>query len=295
MVTSTRPFTRAQILNRLHASLRQGRPVIGAACSSGLIARAAEVGGADLIVVYSTGTSRLMGLPTTLTMNHANPSTIAMYPGIANVVRHTPLIGGTEPSDPTYLDLPGLVHHYRDTGFDGLINFPNTGVSATMNRERRRVGLGIERDFELVRIARDLDYFTCCYSYTEEQTVGLVAAGADVVVVQAGRTAGGLAGAGPSAMSMDQTCEHVQHLVRAAQQENPDVICMVHGGPISRPEDTRYLYDHTDAQGVLAASSLERIPVENAVIAAVKAFKAGHPRALPRQAGDARVPTRAAG
>ena len=50
-----------------------------------------------------------MGLPTTHTMNHANPSTLAMYDEIANVVTHTPIIGGAEAQDPTYLDLRRLV------------------------------------------------------------------------------------------------------------------------------------------------------------------------------------------
>ena len=279
-MTDTRPFTRAQILARLRASLDQGRPIIGAGSSSGLIARSAEAGGADLIIVYNTGTSRLMGLPTTHTMNHANPSTIAMYDEIANVVRHTPIIGGAEAQDPTYLDLERLVRDFRATGFDGLINFPTTGPSAARNRDRRSVGLGVERDFEMVQIARDLDYFTCCYGYTEEQTRGLAAAGADVIVAHAGWTTGGLAGAGASAMSLDQACEHVQKMIDLARQENPEVICLAHGGPISGPADTRYLYDHTDAQGFLGASSVERIPVENALIAAVKAFKAKRPRVL---------------
>ena len=221
-----------------------------------------------------------MGLPTTHTMNHANPSTMAMYQEIANVVTETPLIGGAEAQDPTYMDLERLVNDYRATGFDGLINFPTTGPSASRNIDRRSVGLGVERDFEMVRIARKLDYFTCCYGYTEEQTQGLAAAGVDVIVPHAGWTTGGLAGAGASAMSLDQACEHVQKLIALARSENPDVICLAHGGPISGPADTRYLYEHTDAQGFLGASSVERIPVETAVINAVKAFKSKRPRAL---------------
>ena len=106
-MTASRPFTRAQILARLREQIAQGRPVVGAGSSSGLIARSAADGGSDLIIVYNTGTSRLMGLPTTHTMNHANPSTLAMYDEIANVVADTPIIGGAEAQDPTYLDLHG--------------------------------------------------------------------------------------------------------------------------------------------------------------------------------------------
>jgi predicted TIM-barrel enzyme len=278
-VTATRPFTRNQILARLREQIGQGRPIVGAGSSSGLIARSAEAGGADLIIVYNTGTSRLMGLPTTHTMNHANPSTLAMYDEIANVVTHTPIIGGGEAQDPTYLDLERLVKHFRDTGFDGMINFPTTGPSGSRNRDRASVGLGLDRDFEMIKIARDQDYFTICYGYTEEQTRGLAAVGADVIVGHAGWTTGGLAGAGASAMSLDAACAHVQKMVDLARRENPDVIVLAHGGPISSAEDTRYLYEHTDAQGFLGASSMERIPVEAAIVDTVRAFKAHRPRA----------------
>jgi predicted TIM-barrel enzyme len=273
-VTQLRPFTREQILARLREQVTAGKPVIGAGSSSGLIAKSAAAGGADLIIVYNTGRSRLMGLATSHLLNHANPTTLAMYPEIANVVTDRPIIGGAEAQDPWYLhDLGRLVDDFRETGFDGLINFPTTGPDPVRGAERASVGLGLQRDFELVEIAREREYFTICYGYTEEQTIGLAAAGCDVIVPHAGWTTGGLAGAGQSALSLDAACEHVQHLIDLARREHPDVICLSHGGPLAGPEDTRYLYEHTDAQGFLGASSAERIPVEQAVLDTVKAFK----------------------
>src|SRR6266542_1880538 len=56
-------------------------------------------------------------------------------------------------------------------------------------------------------------------------------------------------------------------------------IVLAHGGPISSADDTRYLYENTDAQGFLGASSMERIPVEAALVDAVRAFKSKRPRA----------------
>jgi predicted TIM-barrel enzyme len=270
----TRPFTRTEILAHLREQIAAGRPIIGAGSSSGLIARSAAAGGADIIIVYNTGRTRLMGLATSHLLNHANPTTIAMYPEIANVVTNRPIIGGAEAQDPYYLnDLGRLVDDYRRTGFDGLINFPTTGPDPVRGAERASIGLGLQRDFDMVEIARAKDYFTICYGYTVDQTVGLAAAGCDVIVPHAGWTTGGLAGAGESALSLDAACEHVQHLIDLARKENPEVICLSHGGPLAGAEDTLYLYEHTDAQGFLGASSVERIPVEAAVIDTVKALK----------------------
>jgi predicted TIM-barrel enzyme len=269
-----RPFTRDQILAHLREQIALGRPIVGAGSSSGLIARSAAAGGADLIIVYNTGRTRLMGLATSHLLNHANPTTLSMYGEIANVVTDRPIIGGAEAQDPYYLhDLGRLVDDFRRTGFDGLINFPTTGPDPVRGAERASVGLGLVRDFEMIEIARAGDYFTVCYGYTEEQTVGLAAAGCDVIVPHAGWTKGGLAGAGKSALSIEAACDHVQHLIELARRENPDVICLSHGGPLAGAEDTPYLYENTDAQGFLGASSIERIPVEAAILDTVRAFK----------------------
>jgi len=268
-------FTRTQILERLRSQLEQRRPIVGAGSSSGLIARSAAAGGADLIIVYNTGRTRLMGLATNHLLNHANPTTLGMYREIANTVRDTPIIGGAEAQDPTYWnDIDRLIDDYQAAGYDGLINFPTSFAQP----DRNDVGLGLQLDFEMVKRARERDFFTICYGYTAEQTQGLAAAGADVVVPHAGWTTGGLAGAGKSAMNLEESCRHVQHLIELARKENPDIICLAHGGPLSSPEDLQYLYDTTDAQGFLGASSAERIPVERAVLETVAAFQSYTPR-----------------
>jgi predicted TIM-barrel enzyme len=65
----------------------------------------------------------------------------------------------------------------------------------------------------------------------------------------------------------------VQKIIRATRKVNPGIICLAHGGPIVFPEDTRYIYEHTDAAGFVGASSIERIPIERAVQGAVEEFK----------------------
>jgi predicted TIM-barrel enzyme len=273
-----RPFTRAQILKQLHGQLEKGSPIIGAGSSSGLIAKSAAAGGADIIIVYNTGRSRLMGLATTHLLNHAVPTTLAMYKEIANVVLDRPIVGGAESPDPTYLnDLGRLVDDYRSTGFDGLINFPTDSKNQMW---RASIGLDFRRDFEMVRIAREREFFTCCYGYTPAMAKGLAAAGADVIVAHAGWSVGGLEGSKESAMSLDSGVEHVNKLIEIARNENPDVIMLAHGGPLASPEDLQYLYENSDAQGFLGASSAERIPVERAVIETVKAFKSHKPRVV---------------
>jgi predicted TIM-barrel enzyme len=238
----------------------------------GIVAKSAASAGADLIIVYSTGRSRIWGLPTTV-IGHSNPLTIDMYKEIANVVDDTPIIGGVEAVDPTYRRLSQLVQEFAGAGFDGLINFPTVGDKPDYSRRRSHVGQGFDREIEMVRLSRDKNYFTMAYVWNPEQARGMAEAGVDVVVPHVGWTVGGAAGAGEAAMSLDEGCENTQKMIDAARAENREVICLAHGGPFASPGDTRVLYERTDAQGFVGASSIERIPIEMGVSSVVREFK----------------------
>lgn len=269
-----RAFSRQEILDRLRSTIAQKRPIIGSGCSTGLIAKSAEAGGADLLVVYSTGRSRMMGLPTT-SIGHANPVTMGMFDEIANVVNDVPVIGGVEAVDPTYMSLNRLLNLYRSTGFSGIINFPTLGMLMERSAMREDVGLGFSREVEMVRLAREMDYFSIAYVFTVDQAASMAKAGVDVLVPHVGWTVGGNVGRSPdTAPSFEQAKLDVQAMIDAAVAIHPDCICLAHGGPYSSPEDTVRLYADTTAVGFVGASSIERIPVERAVRETVEAFKA---------------------
>lgn len=266
-----RAFTRESILARLRETIAQGRPIIGAGSSAGIVARSAEMAGADLIIVYSTGKTRIWGLPTTPLL-HSNPVTLSMYDEIDNVIDDTPIIGGAHAGDPTYRRLPRLIKAFRDKGFDGIINFPSAGVDPSRSNMREHVGQGISHEARMISLAREQDYFTLSYSYTAEQARINAAAGVDIQVAHTGWTSGGFSGR-EDAPSVERSSEIVQEYIEITRKENPDCICLAHGGSIATPEDTVYLYENTDAQGFVGASSIERIPIEQAIYDTVTAFK----------------------
>lgn len=266
-----RSFTRQSILERLRKTISEGRPVIGAGSSAGIVAGAAEKAGADLIIVYSTGKTRLWGLPTTPLL-HSNPVTLEMYDEIDNVIDDTPIIGGAHAGDPTYRRLPRLIKAFRDKGYDGIINFPSAGIDPSRSDMRSHIGQGIDHEAEMIRLAREQDYLTLSYSYTPEQARMNAAAGVDIQVAHSGWTQGGFSGR-EDAPSLEKSCELVQEFVEITKAENPEAICLSHGGSIATPEDTEYLYRNTDVQGFVGASSIERIPIERAIYDTVRAFK----------------------
>lgn len=272
MIPARLRWHRHEILQRLKATIGRNEPVIAAGVSAGIVAKCADVAGADLLVVYSTGRSRLMGLPTT-PIGDSNTETLAMYDEIANVVQRAPIIGGVEAVDPQYLALERLYDRFRATGYDGLINFPTIANLPDRRRIRGDVGLGFEREVELVELAAARDCFTMVYAFNAEDARAFTSAGADVVVAHAGWTTGGLSGATASARSVSEAADMITEVLEAALAENPDVIPLAHGGPFSSPDDTRRLYEATPSVGFVGASSVERIPIENAITAVVREFK----------------------
>jgi len=273
-------MNRDEILRRLNETLAAGDAIIGAGCSAGIVAKCAELGGADLIVCYSTGKSRIMGLRTEV-IGHSNPRTLEMLDEISNVVRETPIIAGIEANDQTTYDLRLLIDRFVDRGFDGFINFPTVGnhehVSDFFVREHENIAAslgqpwGFAREVELIRLLRERDIFSMCYVFNSEQAAQMAEVGVDVVCAHVGGTAGGLI-AFP-ADPLAEALENAQRIMDGARGVNPAVICLAHGGPFAEPDDTAALYENTDAQGFVGASSIERIPIEKAVMSAVQAFK----------------------
>jgi predicted TIM-barrel enzyme len=194
---------------------------------------------------------------------------------ILNVVQDTPVICGIEAADPRYWNLDYLIGKFVAVGYSGLINFPTKGLNPPGVGTRamdESVNLGIGREIEMIRTARAMDYFTMGYAFRVDEAIEMVKAGLDLLVVHVGGTSGGATGF--KTVSLEQAAQTVNEMVRAVREIAPDIICTAHGGPFDTPANVGYLYENTAAQGFVGASSVERIPVEKAVVQAVKDFKA---------------------
>ncbi len=93
-------------------------------------------------------------------------------------------------------------------------------------------------------------------------------------IAHMGLTVGGSIGmSADDAFTLDASCERVQAIGEAALAERPDVIVLCHGGPIATPEDAAYVMARSNAVGFVGASSMERLPVEQALSTTTEHFK----------------------
>ena len=92
---------REALLARLRAKADAGRPVIGAGAGTGLSAKCAEAGGADLIIIYNSGRYRMAGrgsLAGLMPYGDANAIVMEMAGEVLPVVRDVPVLAGVRHS-----------------------------------------------------------------------------------------------------------------------------------------------------------------------------------------------------
>jgi predicted TIM-barrel enzyme len=241
----------------------------------GLTARCAELGGADLIGIYSTAFYRMQGKPSLLAWlpyADANAETMRRAQEILPVVRATPCIAGVGAHDPNRsIDL--LVDEYVRLGFSGVTNEPFAGMyGRAFAAELEAAGIGFSREVEFVALARRKDVFTVAWVFTPDEAARMTEAGADVLGAVVGLTAGGLTGA-TKTLGLEEATALVQEMCLAAHQVRPDVLVLTHGGPFKDPDTVAYSIAHSDAVGYAAGSSGERVPTEIAVVDATRQYK----------------------
>src|SRR5215218_10744432 len=117
---------RDEALARLRAQVEQGRPIVGAGAGTGLSAKCAEAGGADLIIIYNSGRYRMAGrgsLAGMMPYGDANAIVMDMAREVLPVVERTPVLAGVCGTDPFRL-MRNFLRDVKDAGFSGVQNFP---------------------------------------------------------------------------------------------------------------------------------------------------------------------------
>ncbi len=268
--------SRSEILARLRTQVAAGIPVVGGGAGTGLSAKCAEMGGIDLIIIYNSGRFRMAGrgsLAGLLPYGDANQIVMDMAREVLPVVERTPVLAGVCGTDP-FRVMKRFLLDVRDIGFSGVQNFPTVGLfDGNLRIGLEETGMGYSLEVDMIKLARDLDLLTCPYVFTPEEATAMAKAGADILIPHMGLTTKGAIGA-KTALSLEEATKRVQELATAAKAVNPDILVVCHGGPISEPEDVRYVLDHTTGVvGFFGASSIERLPTEVAITSCVKQFK----------------------
>lgn len=268
-------WKREEILSRFRQKIAAGKPIVGAGAGTGISAKCAEQGGADLLIIYNSGRFRMAGrgsLSGLLAYGNANEIVVDMGKEVLTIVERTPVLAGVNGTDP-FLLIDPFLRQLAEMGFAGVQNFPTVGlIDGNFRLNLEETGMGFGKEVDLVAAAHAADLLTTPYVFDQEQARQMVRAGADVIVAHMGLTTGGQIGA-RTAMNLDAAAVLVNKIIDAARSERSDVIVLCHGGPISSPEDVSVILAKCPAvNGFFGATSMERLPAEIAITEQVRKF-----------------------
>ena len=271
------PYTRTEVLERLHDTLGRGEPIIAAGAGTGISAKFIEKGGADLIIIYNSGRFRMAGHGSTAgLMSYGDANAIAMEIGefeVLPIVEEIPVICGVHATDPRRRMWHWLLQ-VQNMGFSGINNFPtHTIVDGHYRQTLEETGMSVQKEIDCVALARKMDMFSIVYVAKPQEAKAMAEAGADVIIAHVGCTVGGSIGVVDAAITLEDAAEQTQAIINAGKSVRNDILYLSHGGPILSPSDAAYINENTDAVGFVGASSLERIAVEKSLMDITREFK----------------------
>lgn len=270
-------FERQTLMEKFHDMKRRRIPIVGGGAGTGLSAKCEEAGGIDLIVIYNSGRYRMAGrgsLSGILAYGNANDIVMEMGREVLPMARNTPVLAGVNGTDPFCLFDPFL-DTLKAMGFSGIQNFPTVGlIDGTLRANLEETGMSYGLEVDLVALARSKDMLTTPYVFNADEASAMAKAGADIIVCHLGLTTGGSIGS-KTALKLADCPALVDAWAEAALKVNRDAIVIVHGGPVSQPEDAEFILKNTrNCHGFYGASSMERLPAEVALTEQTRKFKA---------------------
>lgn len=268
---------REDVLYSLNKQVKEKTYIVGVATGTGMTAKYAKKGGADLILILNSGRFRQMGRSSLAGfLPFCNSNDMVMEFGsreIIPLVDHIPMLFGLNATDPTK-NISEYLDEIKGKGFSGITNYPTVGIIDGIFREAiEEDGCIYDLEVEAIKLAHEKNMFTVAFVFDELQAEDMINAGADVICVHLGLTSGGLLGA-KKVFSLEGAKLKAAKIFNKCNELKPDVIKLIYGGPVKTPIDIQYMYNNIeDLMGYIGGSAFERIPSEKSLTNITKAFK----------------------
>ena len=269
--------SRASIVERLRAEIRAGRPIYDALCGSGITAKMAARGGADMVTTHCLAYFRMQGMSSMagyLPIFDANALTLELGErALVNVVRDCPLVAGLLCVDPTR-DMARFLETVAAAGYDGVMNCPTVAlIDGKFRNDLEETGMGFAREVDVLGCASRMGLFTKAFCTSPEEALAMAEVGVDNIIVHFGNSSGGTIGS-KTVLGDDASRARAGKVLDALSTKFSDRIVTCHGGAIETPADfERFLKMEPRLQGYVGGSSAERFPIETSVVQATRDFK----------------------
>src|SRR3990172_12964126 len=203
-------YGRVTLVERLRAEIRAGRPIYDALCGSGITAKMAARGGADMVTTHCLAYFRMQGLSSMagyLPVCDANALTLELGErALVNVVRECALVAGLLCVDPTR-DMTRFLKRISGAGFAGVMNCPTVAlIDGKFRSDLEETGMGFAHEIDVLGEASRMGLFTKAFCTSAEEALAMAQAGVDNIIVHFGNSSGGTIGS-QTVMSEDSAVE----------------------------------------------------------------------------------------
>lgn len=252
--------------------------MLGAGIGSGMTARAAERAGADFVLALNAGRFRAMGgfSPASILPIRNSNEFVASF-GRTEILPNTrlPVFFGANTFDPR-LDIDRFLDKLVRWGFSGITNFPSV-IHIDENRRAilEKCGLGYGREIELLVKGAARGLMTIGYTRTQSEARQMVEAGVQAICMNFNLNPDAESGAQPS-IGLAELAARTRDIARTAHAIDKSVVCLLGGGPITKPDELLDVCRETGTQGFIGGSSLDRVPLETSVLEVTSGFKTIH-------------------
>ncbi|MCK4552116.1 MAG: phosphoenolpyruvate hydrolase family protein, partial [Tenericutes bacterium] len=271
-------MNKEEILKKFRNSITNKEPIIGVSIGNGRSAKQAMNGGADMVATLNAGRFRMGGVASTASMMPYKNSNKLVFDFATEEVlprlNDIPVIFGACAQDPNIKHVD-FVKKLKDTGFDGINNFPTVSLIDGIYREAlEENGDGFIKEVNLMKAANKIGLFTVAFAVTLEEAIMMAKADVDVLCLHFGWTYM----TQPPKEEMSKYVDNLIHRTNVVFQEikkiKQDIIPMIYGGAIVRNQAViKRFYEETDTVGYFGGSVFDTIPVEGSMKGATESFK----------------------
>lgn len=266
--------------------------LLGAAIGSGLVARAAERGGADFVLALNAGRLRTRGLPSVTSMlplGDANAEVVEFARGEIAPQIDLPVYAGLTVFDPPEV-LDRTLRRLAAGDVAGVVNFP-TAVHHTgdVRRALEAAGCGFAAEMEMLRRAAGYGLSTLAYIKTDDEAEIAARSGPDMICINFGWNAGGRLTELLPDVSINEAILRARTIARRLARDAPQTAVLMEGGPVVHPRQVAEICAEAGTQGYVGGSTLDRLPIEDAVYDRALAFKSAARARRPERRADPRL------
>ena len=278
----TKRISPETIRAKLKQKADQGNPIMVASAGGGLVAKILEHEGVDCINTFSGARLRSNGMGTMSMMwpiLDSNRQTLDytredIMPALNGDAFVCACLNANDPLK----DMALVLDECMQMGVSAVSNIGPSISYVDKDSEIFRVltsaGITLQNEIDMLVLAREKGMVTVGLTFTQEDAVALAReAQPDIFCYHAGTTKGGMTGY-DNGTTIEETARETEQVYQAVRAVSPDSYLVGHGAAMETPEDAQFMLDHTSGHGFWTGSSTERLPIERAVTAAAREFRA---------------------